>query len=505
MAHPLVEANTERPAALPPKRRFITDQSWWRFVSPRGDTVMAGSPLRLFRFAPGARQLLENLETGETLDTATLPPGGDRVLDRLLQADAIHRRVDDDFAPAIQFDPSDITVVIPSRDDDRDSLARLIGSLPPVPRVVIVDDGSIEPIEHFDCDHIAEILVHRLPQSCGPAAARNIGSSLVDTPLVCFVDSDIELPDDIREPSSWVPLLVHFDDPRLCLVAPRVQSSSGSTVLERYEMTDSPLDMGRHPARLHPQGRLSYVPSAMMLVRTDALRRIGGFDETLRYGEDVDLVWRLMESASAGDRTVCRYEPAMTVHHRPRSTWSAWARQRFLYGTSAAHLDARHPGSLAPLRLQSWTAAAWSSGVAGRSILALIITAISGFRLRRSLPVPSGSAAEGRAGHDFERDIIAARVILRGQALAGQAVARATTRTWWPIMALGSVGSRRVRRLWLVAMIVPALWQWKQRDSDLDPARYTAARILDDLSYGAGVWSEALKMRRFGPLRPDVH
>lgn len=484
--------------------RFITDQSWWRYPSAGGDTVMAGSPLRLFRFAPGARQLLENLETGETLRTATLPPGSNRVLDRLLQADAIHQRVDAHSDVTTRFGLSDITVVIPTKDEKRECLTRLVHALPGVPRVIIIDDGSIEPIEHFDCDHIGEILIHRLPTSCGPAAARNIGSSLAATPLICFIDSDIELPDDIRESSSWIPLLAHFDDPRMCLVAPRVRSTSGSTVLERYEMTDSPLDMGRHPARLHVQGRLSYVPSAMMLVRSDALSRIGGFDETLRYGEDVDLVWRLLESTHAGGRNVCRFEPAMTVHHRPRSTWSAFARQRFLYGTSAAHLDARHPGHLAPLRLQWWTAAAWFAGLAGRSILALVITAVSVLRLRRSLPNPSSSSTTDRAGSDFEREIIAARVVIRGQALAGQALARAVTRTWWPIMAVAGVRSRRVRRLWLAAMVAPALWQWRQRASDLDPARYTLARIVDDLSYGSGVWSEVVKIRRFGPLRPDV-
>lgn len=504
MAQPVVATNTGPSTALPPTRRFITDQTWWRYSSVRGDTVLAGSPLRLFRFAPGARQLLEFLESGRTLDMATLPPGSDRVLDRLLKADAIHHQVDTNWTTT-RLEPSDITVVIPTKDDEQGTIERLVRSLPAVSRVVIVDDGSTTPIEQFGCDHIAEIFIHRLTQSRGPAAARNIGSSLVTTPLICFIDSDIELPADISESSSWLPILSHFDDPHTCLVAPRVQSSSGPTVLERYERTDSPLDMGCHPARLHRRGRLTYVPSAMFLVRADVLSRIGGFDETLRYGEDVDLVWRLTETAYSGEPAICRFEPAMTVHHRPRSTWSAWARQRFLYGTSAAHLDARHPGYLTPLRLQSWTAAAWFAGLAGRSILAVVITVISAFRFRRTLPDPHDSPTGDHVGNDFEREIIAARVVLRGQALAGQAVARAITRTWWPIMAVASLGSRRVRRLWLVAMVVPALGQWKQRGSDLDPARYVAARLLDDLSYGSGVWSEAVKTRRFGPLRPDVY
>ena len=36
----------------------------------------------------------------------------------------------------------------------------------------------------------------------------------------------------------------------------------------------------------------------LQLFALDALRSIGGFDTTLRYGEDVDLVWRLTEAGA---------------------------------------------------------------------------------------------------------------------------------------------------------------------------------------------------------------
>ena len=52
--------------------------------------------------------------------------------------------------------------------------------------------------------------------------------------------------------------------------------------------------------------RVAYVPTAALLVRRAALG--DGFDESLRNGEDVDLVWRLIE---AGWRV--RYEPAVQV------------------------------------------------------------------------------------------------------------------------------------------------------------------------------------------------
>lgn len=54
-----------------------------------------------------------------------------------------------------------------------------------------------------------------------------------------------------------------------------------------------------------------------------------------------------------------RYEPAAVVTHemRPRKPLR-WAEQIFDYGTSAAELDHRHPGRLAPARLSLLNVAA---------------------------------------------------------------------------------------------------------------------------------------------------
>lgn len=472
------------------RRGFTTDSHWWRHRASTGDTVIAGSPLRLFRFAPGARPLLATLESQQFVDLEDLPPGSDVVLDRLIEADAIHPFFAADDQPSVVI--SDLTVVIPTKDTDLSTLVRLVDCLPPARRIIIVDDGSAMPVSDISSRHGDRVIVHRIPTSRGPAAARNVGAALAESSVICFIDSDIELSRTAQQSTFWFPLLHHFDDSRVGLIAPRVQSTDGSSVLDRYEKTDSPLDMGSQPARVHPRGRLSYVPSALMLIRTDVLRRQGGFDETLRYGEDVDLVWRLIDSG-----IVCRYEPRVTVRHRPRVTWSELGRQRFLYGTSAARLEARHPGYLAPLRLQSWTALAWWTGLCGLPAIASMITAASVVRLHRSI---------APAAHDDScgSEIITARLSIRGNLLAGQAVAQAISRTWWPIVAALSLRSSRTRRLWLLSILVPNIWRWRQRQSQLDPARYIAAKVFDDLSYGAGVWSGVIKTRRFGALRPRL-
>ena len=62
---------------------------------------------------------------------------------------------------------------------------------------------------------------------------------------------------------------------------------------------------------------------------------------------------------------------------------------------------------------------------------------------------------------------------------------------WWPALLLGSLVSRRVRRVAALAAL-PAL-------VDGGPVR-----LLDDLSYGVGVWKGMIAEGNFAPLVPDL-
>ena len=48
-------------------------------------------------------------------------------------------------------------------------------------------------------------------------------------------------------------------------------------------------------------------------------------------------------------------------------------------------------------------------------------------------------------------------------------------------------------------MITPPLLDWVGRRPPLDPARYAAARLLDDAAYGVGVWKGCARRRQFRP------
>jgi mycofactocin system glycosyltransferase len=256
-------------------------------------------------------------------------------------------------------------------------------------------------------------------------------------------------------------------------------------LLHRYEASESPLDLGSEPARIRKNSRVSYVPTAALMIRTDLLREHRGFDESLRYGEDVDLVWRLLEAD-----IVCRYEPAVTVHHSPRATLlDAW-KQRVSYGSAAAPLDQRHRGAATPLRINRWSAGAWGTLASGYPLIGLIIGAASTVALERKI----SSQPDSRQ--------LALRLAGRGNIHAGRVIAQAMTRTWWPIALLLSLCSRRARRVTCAAIVLPSLMSWFTKKPKVDPVSYCALKLADDVAYGTGVWKGVIATRDLGALTP---
>lgn len=431
--------------------RFRVDSSYQR----HDRVVVGGSPLRLFRLGAAGVLAAERIEAGDDVGTSTLT-------DRFVDAGAIHPiGAPTDTAVtggvAAADEPSGgvagrVTIVCPTRDERPTHLdnARSTG-----PRVIVVDDGSHPAVTGATI---------RLEESRGPGAARNAGLALVDTDLVAFVDADVDLPD------GWLDGLIgHFDDPRVAVVAPRVRSAPGPSRLARYEEHHSPLDLGTEPARVRAGTRVSYVPAAAVLCRTEAVRALGGFDAALRFGEDVDLVWRLDQ---AGWR--CRYEPAVHVWHRPRATWTAWAQQRIGYGSSTAQLAQRHPGSLAPVSMSGWSAGAWMLGAAGHPLAGTAVGIASALALVEVLDDVPAHVAFGLAA--------------TGNAYAGRTIASAVRRVWWPIVAVAAIRSRVARRV-LVASLLAA---------------GSPTRAIDDLAYGVGVWRGIARTGSLAPLAPRI-
>ena len=322
-----------------------------------------------------------------------------------------------------------------------------------------------------------------LATNAGPGGARNAGLGQITTPLVAFVDSDC-----VPGPNWLEPLLGHFDDPMVAAVAPRIVPFPvvPATALSRYEEARSSLDRGGTGGLVRPLSRIPYVPSATLLVRC-AVAGSHLFDPRLRGGEDVDLVWRLVDAGWD-----VRYEPASIVQHDGPAQVGPWLGRRAFYGTTAGPLARRHPASLVPLQASAWSAGVWALASARRPILAAGLLAASvGVLARRfeglvEKPIP-----------------VAAKIAGAGTLRAALPALHGLTRAWSPVLVLG-LCCPRTRRAAALALVAPALRDWRTDRTDLDPLRYTALHVADDLAYGFGVWRGCVTARTLAPLRPRL-
>ena len=446
--------------AFDPSVKQLTENLWY-----------GGSPVRVLRLTPAGRSAWRELSDGPVASAA---------------AGVLARRISDaGFAHPVPPEPArtpDITVVIPVRDRP-EMLARCLDMLDDV-QVIVVDDGSA------DADAVAEVVgrrdakLVRRPVNGGPAAARNTGLDVVTSELVAFLDSDC-VPD-----RGWLgQLAAHFADPLVAAVAPRITGLAG----------DCGLDLGDQAARVVPNTRVSFVPTAALVVRRSALLEVAGdgpvFDPAMRVGEDVDLVWRLHE---AGWRI--RYDPTVRVGHEEPTAWTALLSRRFRYGTSAAPLALRHPRSVPPLVLQPRFAVTVFALLGGRPLVAVASWAASVLAMRHTLrksEVPAAGTERamlsavwhtwlglGRYGVQYASPVLLAVLAAPG----------------------GRTSTVRIRRRLAAASLLlgPALAAWATRRPRPNPIRFVLRQLADDVAYGSGVWAGCLRHRTVVALTPVV-
>ncbi|HWF82727.1 MAG TPA: mycofactocin biosynthesis glycosyltransferase MftF [Streptosporangiaceae bacterium] len=463
--------------------RQLTEELWF-----------GGSPVRIVRLTPAGQAAWRELQPGRVTSRAT------GVLARYLTDTGLAHPV----PPTARVTPA-VTAIVPVR-DRTDLLARCLTAIGRDLQVVVIDDASRDPATVAQIAARLGAKLIRREVNGGPAAARNTGLAALASEgatcdLVAFVDSDCEPSPD------WIARLAgHFADPLVAVVAPRITGRAASTAAGRYTEANGALDLGGRPARVMPKSAVSYVPTAAVLARREALLNVARdsrvFDETLRVGEDVDLVWRLHE---AGWRI--RYDPSVHVAHHEPATWAELLARRYRYGTSTAPLARRHPGDIVHLALQPWPALTVAALLARRPVLAAAAfggaLVSTGYRLHRA-DVPRAGLTRATAAATRQTWLglgryatqFAAPLLVAGIAMPSRGDSRGhrqgLTRSWGRRAAAASL------------LLGPSLTAWARSPRSLDPVRFTLGRIADDIAYGLGVWSGCVAERTFEPLRPVI-
>jgi len=244
------------------------------------------------------------------------------------------------------------------------------------------------------------------------------------------------------------------------------------------------------PSIVRPGSKVPYVPGAALVLRVEAAgdKDAGGFAEHMPVGEDVDFVWRL---AAAGWHV--RYEPDATVAHQHRVQLGSWFARRMDYGTSAAPLELRHPGTLPAVSMSGWSATAWAAAAAGYPVAGAGITVAATALLARRLAPVTG-----------EPWPVAVRLAAGGTVAAGRLLGSTLSRAWWPVALPAAIAVPRLRLPLAALVLAPPVLGWRERRPPMDPFRYVSARLLDDVAYSLGVWRGCVRHRTARPLLPRL-
>ncbi|MGE7436338.1 glycosyltransferase [Kitasatospora sp. NPDC001175] len=222
-----------------------------------------------------------------------------------------------------------VSVVIPARNAAAtiaSQLAALWRQTYPGPwEVVVVDngshDGTGEVLRSWQL-RMPQLKVVSAPASGGANHARNIGCRHARGELVLCCDAD-----DLVAP-DWMTAMVE---------TLRTSPAVGGSMERR--MLNGSVALAARPPRgadrlLDTFGFLPYPLGANCGFHKELWRRLGGFDESYRYGsDDVEFFWRAQLAGYRLD-----FAPDAVVHYRLRAEPRAIVHQQYRYGRSHAKL-----------------------------------------------------------------------------------------------------------------------------------------------------------------------
>ncbi len=225
-----------------------------------------------------------------------------------------------------------VSIIVPAY-NCRSTIEKCVESLKaldyPNYEVLIMDDGSTDGTGKY-LDTVEDIRVMHL-ENGGPGRARNIGLEHARGDYVAFTDADCVVD------SSWLCTLMQgFKKDDVVGVGGDQQSPADETLFGK-RVNGFLKAIGFVAAYMKRDGkshrRVAHNPTCNVVYKKAAIREVGGFNEALWPGEDVELDYCLSRK---GYRFL--YTPdAVVYHYRPR-TLGAFSRMMFRYGWAQAYL-----------------------------------------------------------------------------------------------------------------------------------------------------------------------
>jgi glycosyltransferase involved in cell wall biosynthesis len=204
-----------------------------------------------------------------------------------------------------------LSVIVPAFNEERwlpavlESIRRSAEEVGPV-EIVVVDNASTDGTAAVATDAGARVVREAVKNL---AAVRNAGARSTEAPVLMWVDADTPLPDDALES-----VVRAMSDPS-CL-----GGAFDAVHRARRPLVRAYLRIWRAIGRITRMAQ-----GAAQFVRRDAFEAVGGYDERLFMGEDVDFWWRLRRHARrTGGRVQFIDDPPVLPSPRRFDQWPLW-------------------------------------------------------------------------------------------------------------------------------------------------------------------------------------
>jgi glycosyltransferase involved in cell wall biosynthesis len=207
--------------------------------------------------------------------------------------------------------------------------------------LIVVDNGSSDQGPHIARQFGAQVLVQ---PGLLIGALRNRGTAIATGEWLAFIDADIEMPE------SWLKPL--FD----------IEASGQADVfgLDLHTPAEAPwyaTAWQRRTARASSQAShvVDWLPSSNLLMRRGWFDKVGGFNESLRTGEDKEFTLRLHEQGAR----LLSINDNVALHWGYEMNWREWMGKELWRQGSHLQLLRTHGFSLRLLRFPMLSLLVW--------------------------------------------------------------------------------------------------------------------------------------------------
>lgn len=226
--------------------------------------------------------------------------------------------------------PTLISIVIPTYNaaatlgEQLDALAMqtFVGDI----EVIVSDNGSTDNLTDAVTEHpLARLRIVDSSDEKGASHARNIGAARAEGDFLAFCDADD------RVHPGWLDALVRAAGEFDAVTGPYETTSINSADVASWRPIRPPNQREETPG---------FLPAALggnLAMWRNVFERVGGFDETLPVGEDVDIAWRIQLAGFT-----LGHVPDAVVAYRLRDSYKALWRQSFSYGRVGPTLYQRY-------------------------------------------------------------------------------------------------------------------------------------------------------------------